>query len=188
MVVLVAGSLAPRSSPLSVTFLGWINIAPPSTDAFERRYGIPIQGPSQSRSGDCAMLQIANNTLRFRSFDALAVEYQTDNGWVRVVPTNWPWFSGTMWPPKNRTPAGGKAVAIPRPAEVPSTSAWRFYFVSYLDKAGLPTSHPRIHLNQVVSRIFGPKTLLFYTPVNAVTPDIPPMDSLQRDSHGDTTF
>jgi hypothetical protein len=190
--VLVARSTTTRSSPLSVTFLDWTNVAPPSTEAFDstigRRYGIPIGTQFLSRSGDCAMLQIDNNTPRYRCFEALSVEYQTTNGWVTLVPTNWPWFRGTMWSPKKGATAGGRALAIPRPAEVPATSAWRVYFVSYLDKAGLPTNHPRIHLNQAVSRILGPKTLLFYAPVRAVTPVIPPMDSLQRNSHGDTTF
>ena len=162
-----------KSRVMSVRFTGWKNVPPPaSVDQMVRRYGIVVKGPGASRSGDCAVLAITNNDSRYLAFREVSVDYQSGTGWTSIVPTNWPWFRGLLW-----TPGGGRAMDVPRPAEVPASASWRIHFVCYIDKEGLSRGSLRIRLNQLASRILKRETLLFYRPIYLGTPDIPPKDS-----------
>jgi len=114
------------SYDLSVSFRGWKNIPPPSDDelaALHARYGITGLGRGIHRSGECALLEIANNDTRELRFDTLAVEYEAEGSWQHVVPQNWPWFSGRAWP------GASKTIPVPRPAEVAPDARWRIQFV-----------------------------------------------------------
>ena len=113
---------------LSVSFRGWKNI---STEALrselDARYGLPQHNSARiTRSGECALLEIANNDTRELSFNALAVEYKTTGGWRNVVPSNWPWFSSSAW-----YPGTASTIPVPRPAEVPRDAIWKIQFVCY---------------------------------------------------------
>jgi len=111
--------------PLSVDFLGWEHVFPPTPSevaALELRYG--LKGATHSfRAGDCALLAVTNNDTRDLCFETLAVEYKTEERWIRVVPKQWPWFRGQAWSGK------GTTLKVPRPAEVPRLARWRIQFV-----------------------------------------------------------
>jgi hypothetical protein len=111
---------------LSVTFGGWKNVPPPcdaERAALHNRYGLRQVQEEVFRSGECALLEVANNDTRELRFNALAVEYKAEGAWQYVVPKNWPWFSGSRWFPGTR-----KAIPVPRPAEVPRDAPWRIQF------------------------------------------------------------
>lgn len=112
------------SYDLSVSFRGWKNI-PPTSDArlaaLHARYG--LTGFSLL-SGECALLEIANNDTRELRLDTLAIEYKAEGNWQRVVPKNWPWPSSSSWSPGTST-----TFPFPRPAEVPRDAPWRIQFL-----------------------------------------------------------
>ena len=108
------------SYDLSVSFRGWKNI-PPASDAslaaLHARYG--LTGRGCIISGECALLEIANNGTRELRSDILAIEYKAEGNWQRVVPKNWPWPFSSSWSP------GISTFPVPRPAEVPRDAPWR---------------------------------------------------------------
>ena len=112
---------------LSVTFRGW-KIVPPPSDAeraaLHNRYGLSQVRGEVFLCGECALLEVSNNDTRELRFDALAVEYNAGGAWRRVVPKNWPWFSGSRWCPGTST-----TIPVPRPAEVARDAPWRIQFV-----------------------------------------------------------
>jgi hypothetical protein len=164
---------------LSVSFRGWKNIP---TEAFraelDARYG--LVGTSNrgriTRSGECALLEVANYDNRNLRFDTVAVEYKAKNGWQRVVPEKWLGFSGWGW-----CPGISSTLPVPRPAEVPREVPWRIQFVCYLDDETYDGPETRTHsfrtpLNRIAKRLLGRETLLFFRPARMETPEIPPMD------------
>jgi hypothetical protein len=168
------------SHNLSVSFRGWKNIPPPSgaeRAARDACYGLKGGSQELSRSGECALLEVTNHDTRELRFESLVVEYKTGGGWQRVVPQNWPWFSGWAW-----GPGSSSTLAVPRPAEVPREAPWRIQFVCYLDGEtdvgqGTRTNSFRTPLNNLAKRLLGRSTQLFFRPVRMETPEIPPIEN-----------